>query len=108
MLIKDRRRFGGRYRRRSERRQRPRDLVVPLRFLQLGQLVLGARAKTGDVEDSVYSSVYLAVCVGVDSRMASVCSNLIFYRFMAEDLAAYKSLTDNRSEFMTTCKSRDA
>ena len=32
----------------------------------------------------------------------------IFYQFTAEDLAAYKSLTDNRSEFMTTCKSRDA
>ena len=46
--------------------------------LQLGQLelVLGARAKAGDVEDSVYSSVYSAVCGGVDSRMASVCSNL--------------------------------
>ena len=29
----------------------------------------------------------------------------IFYRLTAEDLAAYKSLT-NRSEFITTCKSR--
>ena len=49
---------------------------MPLLFLQPGQLVLGARAEAGDVEDSVYSSVYSAVCGGVDSRMASVCSNL--------------------------------
>ena len=47
---------------------------MPLLFLQLGQLVLGARAEAGDVED--YSSVYSAVCGGVDSRMALVCSNL--------------------------------
>ena len=31
----------------------------------------------------------------------------IFYRFTAEDLAAYTSLTTNRSEFMNTCTSRD-
>ena len=31
-----------------------------------------------------------------------------FYRFTAEDLAAFTSLTDNRSELMSTCKSRDA
>ena len=49
---------------------------MPLLFLQLGQSVLGAHAEAGYVEDSVYSSLYSAVCGGVDSRMASVCSNL--------------------------------
>ena len=31
-----------------------------------------------------------------------------FLSITAEDLAVYKSLTDNCSEFMTTCKSRDS
>ena len=48
---------------------------MPLLLFQLGQLVLGSRAEACDVEDSVYSSVYSAVCRGVDSRMALVCSN---------------------------------
>ena len=64
-------------RRRSERRERPRDLVVPLLLLQLEQFVLGARAEAGDVGDSVYSSVCSVVCGGVDSRLASVCSNVL-------------------------------
>ena len=37
---------------------------------------MGARAEAGDIEDSVYSSVFSAVYGGVDSRMASVSSNL--------------------------------
>ena len=49
---------------------------MPLLFLRLGQLVLGARAEACDVEDSVYSSVYSAVFGGFDSRMVLVCSNL--------------------------------
>ena len=46
--------------------------------LQPGQLVMLAKtgAKANDNEDSVYSSCSLAVCGGVDSRMALVCSNL--------------------------------
>ena len=69
--------------------QRSRDLVVPLLFLQLGPLVLGARAKAGDVEDCVYSSVYSAICGGVDSRMASVCSNLSVEISCADVAAAW-------------------
>ena len=39
---------------------------------RLGQLVLGARAKAGDVKDSVYSSVNSAVCGGVERPLAGV------------------------------------
>ena len=60
---------------------------APLLLLQLGQLVLGARAEAGDVEDSVYSSVYSAVCAGVDSRMASVCSN---FKFVSRDCLCWR------------------
>ena len=64
---------------------------MPLLLLQLGQLVLGARTEAGDDEDSVYSSMYLAVCGGVDSRMALICSNLSV-EISCADVAVARSL----------------
>ena len=87
-----------------EWRLRPRDLVVPLLCLQLGQLVLGARAKARDVKDSVYSSVYSVVCGGVDSRMASVCSNLSV-EISCDDVTVAWSLPPACDSAVENCKS---